>query len=88
MDSEFNPLQKGNHCEYATQWLIETDGKYHFGYNYNDFASLGITMNNLDEVLLREEIYRQVNTDDKYKRVATIATHLEQTSIDKQGLKS
>jgi hypothetical protein len=88
IDSGFNPPQDCNNCEYATQWLIETDGRYHFGYNYNDFASLGITMNSLEDVLLREQVYTQVNTDDKYERVAAIAAHLEQTSIDRQGFGS
>lgn len=87
VESSFNPPQKCNNCEYATQWLIETDGRYHFGLNYNDFASLGITMNSLDDVLLREEVYSQVKSDDKYERVAAISRHLEQTSIDKQGTK-
>ena len=87
VESTFNPPQQCENCEYATQWLIETDGQYHFGLNYNDFASLGITMNSLDDVLLREEVYSQVKTDNKYERVAAIARHLEKTSIDKQGTK-
>lgn len=86
--SDFNPPRDCNNCEYATNWLIETDGKYHVGLNYNDFASLGITMNDLEKVILREEIYSQINSDNKYERVAGVASYLEETSIDKQGIKS
>ena len=45
-------------------------------------------MNDLEKVILREEIYSQINSDNKYERVAGVASHLEETSIDKQGIKS
>lgn len=84
--AKFNPSQEADICEYATQWLIETDGAYHFGYYYPDFASLGLTMNNPDEVDLRKEIYDQAGAVSKYQKVAAVAAHLESSSIDTQGV--
>lgn len=83
-DSDFNPDRDNPPLEFASQWLIRTGGRYHFGYHYPDFSSFGLTMNNLDEVELRDRIFAESNATDKYEQASALALYLQQQSEDQK----
>ncbi|NJM67832.1 MAG: hypothetical protein HC851_20270 [Acaryochloris sp. RU_4_1] len=83
-DSDFNPDRDNPPLEFASQWLIRTGGRYHFGYHYPDFASFGLTMNDLDEVELRERLFAEYSGTDKYEQAKAVALYLQQKSEDQK----
>lgn len=67
--------------ECARRWLISQGTKHMFGDYYPSFASLALTMNEEEEVTLKQQIEAE-NPGNKYLQIAAIAKTLKSRSID------
>lgn len=74
----FNPPKKVG----AKRWLLHTEGESQIGDHFPSWAHLALLMNNQNEVDLYQQILSQLDTDDKFAEISTVAHHLREQSID------